>query len=225
MESIYCSDDEYRGLTQNIDQLVQDAENLSHSEAKELVFSLLQSLDLLHREGLTRLFQLIEKEHPDFKEKMKQDFTIKTLFGLYDLFEHEMINESEENGQLSHSFKPAESSFMMQEKQPIWMPGGNVHKMQSKQLYGQNFEGEKILMCKVNGEVYVVQNSCLDSILPLEFGKVEDHDLVCPWHGCRYDLRTGKLEGSPNLKLKTYPVEMEDDGKFKIGFNIPSENL
>lgn len=221
MDSIYCSDDEYKDLAQNIDDLVQQAENLSHSNAKELVFSLLQSLDLLHREGLSRLMDLIEQENPDLKEKMDDDFTIKTLFGLYDLVEHDLIEKETENGQAPEAFNPDTGTVSLDDnKKPIWMPGGNIHKMQSKQLYGQNFEGEKILMCKVDDEVFVVQNSCLDSILPLEFGKIDGHQIVCPWHECRYDLRTGELQANPDYKLNTYPVKMDESGDFKIGFNI-----
>lgn len=37
--------------------------------------------------------------------------------------------------------------------------------------------------------------------------------LLCPWHGFEFDLETGGdpcVPGRPDLKLKTYPVKIED---------------
>lgn len=38
--------------------------------------------------------------------------------------------------------------------------------------------------------------------------------LLCPWHGFEFDLETGGdpcVPGRPDLKLKTYHVEIEGD--------------
>jgi 3-phenylpropionate/trans-cinnamate dioxygenase ferredoxin subunit len=38
--------------------------------------------------------------------------------------------------------------------------------------------------------------------------------LLCPWHGFEFDLETGGdpcVPGRPDLRLKTYRVEVEDD--------------
>ena len=34
--------------------------------------------------------------------------------------------------------------------------------------------------------------------------------LRCPWHGYEYDVATGRCLTSPRLRLRTYPVRVED---------------
>ncbi|MBA2783447.1 MAG: hypothetical protein H0T74_11120, partial [Rubrobacteraceae bacterium] len=45
-------------------------------------------------------------------------------------------------------------------------------------------------------------------------GRVEGTTLVCPWHGCRYDLRTGRREDAEG-KLSVLPVAVQD-GEVKV---------
>jgi nitrite reductase/ring-hydroxylating ferredoxin subunit len=72
-------------------------------------------------------------------------------------------------------------------------------------------EGQAILVANVEGQFYAVGNQCGDTPLPLQFGSLEGAELRCSWHGCRYDVRTGRrLDGGPE-QLAVVPVAVEGD--------------
>jgi nitrite reductase/ring-hydroxylating ferredoxin subunit len=72
-----------------------------------------------------------------------------------------------------------------------------------------------LLLTLLEGEVYAYRDGCPPgSALTLQLGRVEGTTLVCPWHGCRYDLRTGRREDAEG-KLSVLPVAVQD-GEVKI---------
>jgi nitrite reductase/ring-hydroxylating ferredoxin subunit len=36
-------------------------------------------------------------------------------------------------------------------------------------------------------------------------------NIVCPWHGYEYDIRTGRHHGTDNLRLRSVPVAVKGD--------------
>lgn len=59
-----------------------------------------------------------------------------------------------------------------------------------------------ILFARVAGELYAIRNQCGDSPLPLDLGTLEGTQVRCSWHGCRYDLRTGRqLDGDGRVQV------------------------
>jgi nitrite reductase/ring-hydroxylating ferredoxin subunit len=72
-------------------------------------------------------------------------------------------------------------------------------------------EGQLILIANVEGEIHAVTNRCGDTPLPLQFGTLEGAELRCSWHGCRYDVRTGKRLDGGAEHLAVVPVAIEDD--------------
>jgi len=48
---------------------------------------------------------------------------------------------------------------------------------------------------------------------PIDDGAVSGGSVTCPWHGWRYDLRTGDLLTMFGRRpgLRAYPVEVKDD--------------
>jgi nitrite reductase/ring-hydroxylating ferredoxin subunit len=66
---------------------------------------------------------------------------------------------------------------------------------------------------RVGATLVAVDNSCRHLGNPIDDGLVEAGCLTCPWHGWRYDLRTGEhltLFGR-RRGLRTYPVRTEGD--------------
>jgi 3-phenylpropionate/trans-cinnamate dioxygenase ferredoxin subunit len=57
---------------------------------------------------------------------------------------------------------------------------------------------------------YAVRNHCMHRGGPVAAGLLEGDNLVCPWHGYRYDLATGKLLVDPSVKLDTYSITIRD---------------
>ena len=97
---------------------------------------------------------------------------------------------------------------------------GNVNSLKENAAYKYAEDGENILICKTEGNVYAVKNACGNSSLPLDGAALEKGYLICPWHGCAYRLADGVMETNPMHKLKKYPLTIGDEGEIKIGLNM-----
>ncbi len=63
---------------------------------------------------------------------------------------------------------------------------------------------------KVGGKVYCLDNTCAHVGGPLCQGKLDQFVVQCPWHGSRFDIRTGQVVGPPARKpVRSYPVSVE----------------
>jgi len=65
-----------------------------------------------------------------------------------------------------------------------------------------------IAVVRVGDEVFALSNVCRHAFAPLAEGYVEDGSLVCPWHGWRYDVRTGTTD-HPNADVRTFPAKIQ----------------
>lgn len=73
-----------------------------------------------------------------------------------------------------------------------------------------DLDGDPVLVANVDGEFYAVSNRCGESPLPLHFGALAGAELLCSWHGCRYDLRSGRRLDGGSDRLTVYPVAVAD---------------
>ena len=82
-------------------------------------------------------------------------------------------------------------------------------------------DGVPVLLVNTTGEVYAFRNGCAVDGLPLEGSRLTDDGvLVCPWHNCAYDARTGKRMDDPaEPGLAVIPVAMRD-GAVQVAVNV-----
>ncbi len=211
MESIFLSDSEYELLTSQTEDLVAQIDHLPYPKVKEDVHELLQNLDMLHREGLTRLFKEILINYPDLHTKMEGDKAVNLLFSLYDLFHTDIQNAALTREELLGNNGS---------KYPRWIPVGNVKGLKENTAYKYAEEGENILICKTEGNVFGIKNCCGNTALPLDGAAIEKGYIICPWHGCAYLLADGIMETNPMQKLKKYPITISEDGEIRLGLDM-----
>ena len=216
-------DFEYDQLVLKINEFIAKLDDLPDSEGKHDFFELLKQLDLLHREGLFRILSLIETRAPGLAVEIQEDFVIQTLLMLYEFAEpREAPKPVVNNG----SFIPlaqigaSKSPVYEPPKMPIWIPVATLADLESTGLTSRRTEDINVLLCQFEEEIYALKNECLDSILPLDKGKVQGSYILCPWHGCKYDVRTGEIQNGSGLKLETYPVRVSDKGRISVGLNV-----
>lgn len=215
MEPHRFSDEEYGRLVGEVQRLMEKAGQIPYEDVQKFVFDLLQNLDGLHREALTRLFTRVEAEAPALADALAADPAVHTLLTLYDLGPG--IPEPPPKG----SFVPLDEVDILEVfKRPIWLPGGRVEDLEAGTVAAREFEGVRVILCRVGDEVFALRDACVDSVLTLQQGTLDGHTLVCPWHGCRYDVRTGQREGDPGGRVPTFPVQVGENGRFAIGFNV-----
>lgn len=74
-----------------------------------------------------------------------------------------------------------------------------------------NVNGTDVALFNVEGEFYAINNTCLHKGGPLGEGFLEDDVVTCPWHGWRYNVKTGQNVVIPSAKVETYQVKVEND--------------
>lgn len=71
-------------------------------------------------------------------------------------------------------------------------------------------DSKKFALFKVQGKVYCLDNTCTHLGGPLCEGRLNAHVVQCPWHGSRFDVRTGGVIGAPaHRPVTAYPVTVE----------------
>ena len=83
-------------------------------------------------------------------------------------------------------------------------------------LRSVTFGGKEILFVKNEGKYFAINNICSHSGAKLHEGILEKNILVCPWHGAKWNIRTGKLVWfTQSLEnLESYNVVVENDHVF-----------
>ena len=78
---------------------------------------------------------------------------------------------------------------------------------------GVELAGHDIAVCTVAGRLHAVANGCPHGFARLSDGFLLDHELECPLHQARFDLRTGAVTCGPATEgVRCYPVK-EADGQ------------
>ncbi len=73
-------------------------------------------------------------------------------------------------------------------------------------------EGNRIALFNLNGEIYALDNACTHMGGPLSLGRVKGEEVECPWHGSRFDIKTGGVRMFPaNEDVATYQVRVTGD--------------
>jgi ferredoxin-NADP reductase/nitrite reductase/ring-hydroxylating ferredoxin subunit len=73
-------------------------------------------------------------------------------------------------------------------------------------------DGKSIVLSMVNGEVYALDAVCSHEGGPLEEGRLEGYEIECPWHGSKFDVRTGEVRNPPaDTPQSVYEVKVENN--------------
>ena len=71
---------------------------------------------------------------------------------------------------------------------------------------------ERVLIANVEGVYYALRDTCGHRGAPLSRGTLAGHEIECPLHFARFDVRTGKLVSGPvSADVVTYEVRLEQD--------------
>jgi phenylpropionate dioxygenase-like ring-hydroxylating dioxygenase large terminal subunit len=98
---------------------------------------------------------------------------------------------------------------------PFWHPVAFAHEVADKP-FGVKLLDERIVLYRLaDGKVSAARDLCLHRGVPLSMGFIEGDNLVCAYHGFRYDAAGGCVcipahPGAaipPKLRLQSFPVE------------------
>jgi len=72
------------------------------------------------------------------------------------------------------------------------------------------YKAQPVCLANAKGKYYAIGNTCTHLGGPLAQGKLGDGVVECPWHGSRFDVRTGQVMVGPASKPESvYEVILE----------------
>ncbi len=66
-----------------------------------------------------------------------------------------------------------------------------------------------IALFHARGEFFALSNLCRHAFGPLSEGYLDGYEVMCPWHGWRYDVRDGTTD-HPNADVRVYSVSVRN---------------
>ncbi len=78
-------------------------------------------------------------------------------------------------------------------------------------------DDQPIVVINLAGSLFAIGDICTHDDGPLGDGEIDDHKIICPRHGARFDLKTGKALSLPAvIDTPHYPVRVVD-GWIELG--------
>ena len=93
----------------------------------------------------------------------------------------------------------------------------STNEIASGQARLVNIKGNEIALFNIEGTFFALENACTHEEGPLAEGEIEGHEVTCPWHGARFDIRTGEVLCPPayedvaryNVRVTGTDIEVE----------------
>jgi len=74
-----------------------------------------------------------------------------------------------------------------------------------------DIEGTLIAVFNIDGKFYAIEDVCTHDGGELAGGEIHGHEIECPRHGARFDVRTGAATCPPAYEpTKKFPVKVEN---------------
>jgi len=88
---------------------------------------------------------------------------------------------------------------------------GSIAELKKRLPYAVRVGGRELRLIEVAGEIFVHPTVCPHRGGPLGDAPVADGCVTCPWHGYRYDLRSGDCLDAPSLRFHALPHVRVDE--------------
>lgn len=84
--------------------------------------------------------------------------------------------------------------------------------IQPSTMKAVDLASERFCIVNVEGNYYAIGNICTHVGGPLNEGTLEGYEVECPWHGSKFDVRTGEATKPPARQaVPKYEVKIEDN--------------
>jgi len=108
-------------------------------------------------------------------------------------------------------------------RRPVFVDVGAFDDLPEGKMRAVDVEGRSVLILKLEGEPYAFVNVCpsAGARLPLDGARLTGSVIVCPWHNCAYDARSGKrVDDELNAPaLAVVPITVID-GALQVAANV-----
>ena len=96
-----------------------------------------------------------------------------------------------------------------------WIDVSSVEDVAEDDVVGIDIAGKSIALYQVEGEIYATDNICTHGNARLCDGFLEGHEIECPLHQGKFDIRNGKALCAPLTEdVRTYPIKIDGNRVF-----------
>jgi naphthalene 1,2-dioxygenase ferredoxin component len=93
---------------------------------------------------------------------------------------------------------------------PQWVDALSADELPTDDVIGVAVGGRDIAIYAVDGAVYATDNICTHGQARLCDGFLEGHEIECPLHQGKFDVRDGRPTCAPVTEpLRSYPVKVD----------------
>ena len=91
-----------------------------------------------------------------------------------------------------------------------WVDAAALDDVPAEDVVGVEVQGRDIALYSVEGEVFATDNICTHGHARLCEGFLEGHEIECPLHQGKFDVRNGQPTCAPVTEaIRAYPVKIE----------------
>ncbi len=92
-----------------------------------------------------------------------------------------------------------------------WVRVASVADCPVGSLKGVHTDGLGIVLANVEGRICALLDRCSHEDYPLSDGELDGGDVVCMYHGARFDACSGARKALPAIRpVRSFPVEIRD---------------
>lgn len=91
-----------------------------------------------------------------------------------------------------------------------YIPVATIDEIKDGQRIIFDIGGDAIAIFNIAGEYFAIADVCSHDDGPVAEGDLHDHEIECPRHGARFDIKTGEALSLPAVvDIPAYPIRME----------------
>lgn len=92
-----------------------------------------------------------------------------------------------------------------------WIEGPSADAVVEGRPYRLEIEEGSVVILRFGDALHAFKNACAHQGLPIDGGlvDVESGTISCPWHGFRFDGRSGECLTAPQAQLEPYPLRLD----------------
>lgn len=97
---------------------------------------------------------------------------------------------------------------------------GSVEELKDGERLFVEIDEKSIVIINLAGYYYAIADVCSHDDGPVGEGELEGFEIICPRHGARFDIRTGRVLALPAfVDIPAYPVRIVDN-QIEIGLPV-----
>lgn len=98
-----------------------------------------------------------------------------------------------------------------------YVPVGSPDDLPNGERLFVEIDGYPIVIFNIAGGYFAIADLCSHDNGPLGDGELDGMEVVCPRHGARFDINTGRVTALPAVDdIPAYPVRVVD-GQIQVG--------